>query len=303
MKCPECGSKKIRKDPETKEYICQKCGFVVAESDIEMGREWRTFDSPTESVRARTGAPTRYAKLNKGMGTMIGRTGKDLKGNKLSPESRAQMYRLVKWQRRSGVSSSMQRNLSVALTELRRIASYLMIPENIVEEAAFIYRKAVEKGLIRGRRIEAVVAAVLYAVCRKHNTPRTLGEFSEATNMTKKEVGRTYRFMVRELNLAVPLNNPMHYVSRFASELGLSGSVQEKSREILKKAMKKGLVSGRGPQGLAAAAVYLGALIEGQKRTQKEVAQVAGVTEVTIRNRCREIKEILKDEINFDEIE
>jgi len=190
----------------------------------------------------------------------------------------------------------MERNLSIALTELRRIASYLNIPESLVEASALLYRKTVEKGLIRGRLIEAVVAAILYAVCRTYQVPRTLNEMAEASGLTKKEIGRTYRFLVRELKFDVPLTNPVHYIPRFATELNLSGEVQEKGREIIEKAIKKGLISGRGPTGVAAAAVYIASLLLAERRTQKEVANVAGVTEVTIRNRYRE----LKKELNID---
>ncbi len=297
LECPSCGAKKIRKDPTTGEIICEACGLVISEDTIDLGKDWRSFDSEQFEKRARAGSPKKYVKLNKGLVTMIDRKGRDLRGNKLSTEGRAQMYRLIKWHKRASVSSSMERNLSVALTEMRRIASYLNIPESLVEAAALLYRKTVEKGLIRGRLIEAVVAAILYAVCRTYQVPRTLNEMAEASGLTKKEIGRTYRFLVRELKLDVPLTNPIYYVPRFATELNLSGEVQEKAREIIEQAIKKGLISGRGPTGVSAAAVYIASLLLGERRTQKEVANVAGVTEVTIRNRYRELKKELGIEI------
>jgi len=296
-KCPECGSPKIVRDDSKGELICQKCGLIVSEELVDMGKEWRSFDSDQFEKRARTGSPKKYVKLNKGLVTMIDRKGRDLRGNKLSSKSKAQMYRLIKWHKRASVSSSMERNLSIALTEMRRVASYLNIPESLVEAAALLYRKTVEKGLIRGRLIEAVVSAILYTVCRTYHVPRTLNEMAEASGLTKKEIGRTYRFLVRELKLDVPLTNPIHYIPRFASELNLSGEVQEKGREIIKKAIDEGLISGRGPTGVAAAAVYIAGLLKGERRTQKEVANVAGVTEVTIRNRYRELKKELDIEV------
>jgi len=296
-KCPECGSKKIRRDDSRGEIICGKCGLVINEDMVDLGKEWRSFDSDQFEKRARTGSPKKYVKLNKGLVTMIDRKGRDLRGNKLSSKSKAQMYRLIKWHKRASVSSSMERNLSIALTEMRRVASYLNIPESLVEAAALLYRKTVEKGLIRGRLIEAVVSAILYTVCRTYHVPRTLNEMAEASGLTKKEIGRTYRFLVRELKLDVPLTNPIHYIPRFASELNLSGEVQEKGREIIKKAISQGLISGRGPTGVAAAAVYIAGLLKGERRTQKEVANVAGVTEVTIRNRYRELKKELDIEV------
>ncbi|MFH1751960.1 MAG: transcription initiation factor IIB [archaeon] len=292
--CPECKSKNLVHDKEKGELCCTKCGLVVSEDSVDLGREWRTFDSDQFEESSRAGSPLKYVKLNKGLVTMIDRGGRDLRGNKLSTKSRAQMYRLIKWHKRATISSSMQRNLSIALTELRRVASYLSIPDSLIEAAALLYRKTVKKGLIRGRLIEAVVAAVLYAVCRTYHVPRTLSEMAEASGLTKKEIGRTYRFLVREMKLDVPLTNPVHYIPRFASELNLSGKVQEEGRKIVEEAIKKGLISGRGPMGVAAAAVYIAGLLQGERRTQKEVANVAGVTEVTIRNRYRELKKRLK---------
>ncbi|MFH0955180.1 MAG: transcription initiation factor IIB [Candidatus Micrarchaeota archaeon] len=297
LKCPECGQNKISRDPERNEMVCQNCGLVLNEDVIDLGKEWRSFSSDQFDENARTGSPMKFVKVNKGLVTMIDRRGTDLRGNKLSTKSRAQMYRLIKWHKRASISSSMQRNLSIALTELRRVASYLNIPESLVEAAALLYRKTVKKGLIRGRLIEAVVAAVLYTVCRTYNVPRTLNEMAEASGLTKKEIGRTYRFLVRELKLEVPLTNPIHYIPRFASELNLSGEVQEEGRKILEKAIGNGLISGRGPTGVAAAAVYIAGLLKGERRTQKEVANVAGVTEVTIRNRYRELKKRLNIEV------
>jgi len=295
--CPECKSNKVIRDAERGEVSCKECGLVLSEDLVDLGKEWRSFDSDQFADKARTGSPMKYVKLNKGLVTMIDRQGRDLRGNKLSAKSRAQMYKLVKWHKRTSISSSMQRNLSIALTELRRVASYLNIPEALIEAAALLYRQTVEKGLIRGRLIEAVVAAVLYTVCRTYGVPRTLNEMAEASGLTKKEIGRTYRFLVRELKLDIPLTNPVHYIPRFASELNISGEAQEEARKILEEAINNGLISGRGPTGVAAAAVYIAGLLKGERRTQKEVANVAGVTEVTIRNRYRELKKKLDIEV------
>lgn len=296
--CPECGGTVFIRDKDTGEMVCKKCGYVLTGDQVDLSKDWRAFDSDSFSDKARTGAAMLHSKLNKGVSTMIERGGRDARGNKLSPETREQMYRLIRWHKRTAVSNSVQRNLSIALTELRRMAQYLNIPNSLVEQAAVLYRKTVEKELIRGRLIEAVVAAVLYAVCRKANIPRTLNEMAEASGLTKKDIGRNYRYLVRELNMNVPLTNPIYYISRFASELNLSGEVQEEARRILNEAMKSGLISGRGPTGVAAASVYIAALLKNEKRTQKQVANIAGVTEVTIRNRYRELKEKLNLDVD-----
>ena len=142
--------------------------------------------------------------------------------------------------------------------------------------------------------MESVVAGALYAACRRHEVPRTLDELSEASNIEKKEIGRTYRFVTRELGITILPSNPADYIPRFASSLRLVPETQSKAVEILDMAQKAELTSGRGPTGIAAAALYVAALINGEKRTQREVADVAGVTEVTIRNRYKELLEKLK---------
>jgi len=151
-KCPECGSEKIRSDTAKGEAVCMECGLIVSEDEMfDTGKEWRNFDGGDEDS-SRSGSPMKYVKLNKGLVTMIDRRGTDLRGNKLSSKGRAQMYRLIKWHKRASVSSSMQRNLSIALTEMRRVASYLNIPETLVEAAALLYRKTVKTKTINSFR-------------------------------------------------------------------------------------------------------------------------------------------------------
>jgi len=160
-----------------------------------------------------------------------------------------------------------------------------------------IYRKAVLKNLIRGRSIEGVSAAALYAACRQCNVPRTLDEIAGSSRVSRKEIGRTYRFIARELGLKLMPTSPQDYISRFCSELKLSGDVQSKAIEILKDAADKELTSGRGPTGVSAASIYIASILCGERRTQREVADVAGVTEVTIRNRYKELAERLDIDI------
>ncbi|MBN1160204.1 MAG: transcription initiation factor IIB [Candidatus Diapherotrites archaeon] len=288
--CPECGSPRIVEDRESGEIICHNCGLVIDERTMDAHPEWRAFNSSQRDARARGGAPMKHSIANRGFTTTIRKGSMDAKGNPLSPQMKAEMYTLMKWHGRTSRISSTERNVSTALKELRRLCSFLGLPEPIIETASLYYRKTVEKKLIRGRLIESVVAAIVYMVCRLQGVPRTLDEIAEVSHSNKKEIGKTYRFLVRELGVNVPLTTPLDYVSRFASALGLSGEAQEEARKILKKVLNEGLASGRGPTGVAAAAVYIAGLMKGERRTQKEVADVVGVTEVTIRNRYRELK-------------
>src|SRR3989338_4152042 len=298
-KCPECGGKRIIKDYERGELLCGSCGLIIAENIEDMGPEWRAFDAEKKGKRARGGAPIKYMRPNKGLVTEIDQYNRDIRGGKISPKKQAQLYRMRKWHKRVSIATSMERNLVIALAELDRVASSLGLPENIKERAALLYRKAVKEELIRGRLIESVVAAVIYAICRIQGIPRTLDEISKASGIEKKEIGRAYRFLKIELNVDVLLTNPSQYVPKFATALRLGGSVQEEAIKLINKSLRKGLISGRGPTGVAAAALYIASAMFGEKRTQKEVADVAGVTEVTIRNRYRELKKELGLKVNL----
>jgi len=296
--CPACGGTNIRTDQVHGELVCVRCGFVVEEGLFDFGPEWRGFNEEQRSKRARTGGLVKYAKLNKGLTTEIDRYDRDIKGGSIQPERKAQLYRLRKWQRRSRMSSSMQRNLSIALPELDRVCSYLNIPNNLKEECAMWYRRAVKKGLVKGRSIECVVAAIIYLISRQHRLPKTLEELEDATGVKRKDIGRSYRFICRKLNLKMPVATAIDYVPRFASELGLSGATEAKAIEIVEVARNQGITSGKGPTGVAAAAIYLAGKLTNDRHTQKNIAnRLTGVTEVTIRNRYDELAKALDIDI------
>jgi transcription initiation factor TFIIB len=287
--CPECGSNHLSKDYSRAELVCRNCGFVLDENMIDQGPEWRAFDSEQREKRARTGAPMTYTIHDKGLSTMIGWKNRDSYGKSIPTKNRAQIYRLRKWARRIRISNATERSLAIAFSELDRMASSLSLPRTVRETAAMIYRKAALKKLVRGRSIEGVITAALYAACRQCHVPRTLDEISNIAHISRKEIGRTYRYVSRELGLKLLPTSPEDYISRFCSELKLSGDVRAKTLEILKEAAHRELTSGRGPTGMAAASLYIASVLCGERRTQREVADVAGVTEVTIRNRYKEL--------------
>ncbi|HLC57971.1 MAG TPA: transcription initiation factor IIB [Candidatus Nanoarchaeia archaeon] len=293
-KCPECGGINLVLNKDKGEMICRDCGLVIEEKMVDFGQEWREFDHDQADKRRRTGAPMTFTKFDKGLGTDVGGMGDVYQ---LQGKERNKYFRLRKWQHR--ISTAIERNLKLALAELKRVSSFLKLPGSVEEEAARVYTMAVQRGLVRGRSMESVVAGALYAACRRHEIPRTLDELSEASGIDKKEIGRTYRFITRELGMRILPSNPIDYLPRFASALRLNAETQSKAVEILEEAQECELTSGRGPTGIAAASLYIAALINNEKRTQREVADVAGVTEVTIRNRYKELlRELdLKDEI------
>jgi len=210
----------------------------------------------------------------------------------MSSAARGKWGRLKHIDNRGRIRNSTERNLATALTELKRIASRMSLPKTTAKEAAFIYRKAVDKKLIRGRSIEGVVAASIYAACRMHQNPRTLDDVGRHSRTGRKEIGRTFRFLKRQLVLTIGLSNPTDYIPRFCSELKVHKEIELEAHRILASVGSEAMIS-RGPTGIAAAAIYLAAKRRKKDRTQSEVAQVAGVTEVTIRNRYKELCEHL----------
>lgn len=191
------------------------------------------------------------------------------------------------------VSNASERNLAFALSELDRQSSRLGIPRSIREDASLIYRQAAKNKLIRGRSIEGMVAASLYTACRRNNVPRSLDEVEVASKVSKKHIGKNYRFLSKKLGIKLKPTSPSDYVPRFASQLSLSGEVESKAIGIIQKAKDKGLINGKGPIGIAATALYLASILLGQRKSQKDIAEIAGVTEVTIRNRYKELAENL----------
>lgn len=277
------------------EISCNRCGLVLDENMIDQGPEWRAFDHEQRDKRTRVGAPSTYAISDKGLTTAIDWKNKDAKGRSIPEQNRAQLFRLRKWNQRIRVSRCGERNLAIALGELDREANRLDLPRSIREDASVIYRRAAKNNLIRGRSIEGVVATSLYIACRICNLPRTLNEIAEVSNVSKKQIAKNYRFLSRELDIKLKPTSPADYISRFASQLGLSGETQSKAIEIIHSANEKGLTSGKGPTGIAAAALYISSVLLGERKTQKDIALVSGVTEVTIRNRYKELSEHMAD--------
>lgn len=297
IRCPVCGGERIVYDPERAEVICLECGLVLKDHIMDLGPEWRAFDEEQRERRTRVGAPTTLTIHDKGLSTDIDWRNRDGTGKGLNLQGRIQAYKLRKWQRRVRVSDSIERSLALALAEVDRMISMLELPRNISEMASLICRLAVQNHIAKGRSIESMAAACIYAACRINRIPRTLDEISQVSRASKKEIGRSYRSLIRTIlpKLSrVPPAKPLDYVPRLVSQLKLPGEVQVKAVEIIEAASKLGLTSGRGPIGLAAAAVYLACVLLNCRKTQREIAQVAGVTEVTVRNRYKELIEQLK---------
>ncbi|QSG07180.1 transcription initiation factor IIB [Halapricum desulfuricans] len=286
--CPECGGPLVT-DEERGETVCQHCGLVVEENEIDHGPEWRAFDAGEKDRKSRVGAPTTTMMHDKGLSTNIGWQNKDAYGKSLSSSQREKMQRLRTWNERFRTRDSKERNLKQALGEIDRMASALGLPENVRETASVIYRRALQEDLLPGRSIEGVATAALYAAARQASVPRSLDEMTTVSRVDKTELTRTYRYIVRELDLEIKPAEPESYVPRFVSDLDLSDEVERTARRLIEAARADGVLSGKSPVGIAAAAIYAAALLSNERVTQSDVSEVADISEVTIRNRYKEL--------------
>lgn len=294
--CPNCKSTVFRRDYEKGELVCVSCGYVIQSSLADSSPEWRAFDEEERSKKDRMGAPYSLLIHDYGLTTEIGSV---KRGGHYSSENLAQLRRFKKWQNRLRVSSSEERNLSQALSLITKVGSQLNLPRYVMEHASLIYRKALRQDLAKGRSIAGIVAASLYIACRNFKVPKTLDEIAEVCSLSKKEVGRSYRYIIWSLGLSSSAPTPEVYVVRFSDKLGLPYHVEKLALRLLNAASLLKLTGGRGPTGIAAAVVYFASVIGGVKRTQREIAEVAGVTEVTIRNRYKELLEKIFVEIKI----
>jgi transcription initiation factor TFIIB len=288
--CPECGET-VRTDEARGETVCADCGLVVEEDEIDHGPEWRAFDSTERDQKSRVGAPTTKLLHDEGLSSVIDWQDRDAKGRTIDGSKRRKLQRLRTWDERFRSKSAQERNLKQALGEIDRMSSALGLPESVRETASVVYRRALEDDLLRGRSIEAMATASLYAAARQASVPRSLDEFEPVSRVGRKEFSRAYRYIVRELELAIEPANPLEYLPRFASDLDLGGETKTRARTLLEEGMERGVHSGKSPVGLAAAALYAASILEGEKVTQKEVCSVSDVSEVTVRNRYTELLE------------
>ncbi len=286
--CPECEGELIV-DEQHGETVCESCGLVVEEDEIDPGPEWRAFNPQEKDEKSRVGAPTTNLMHDKGLSTNISWQDKDGYGNSLNARQRQKMQRLRTWNERFRTRDHKERNLKQALGEIDRMASALGLPENVRETASVIYRRALDEELLPGRSIEGVSTASLYAAARQAGTPRSIDEVTAVSRIEGMEFKRTYRYIVRELGLEIQPADPIKYVPRFVSDLGLSEEVEHQARELLEAAKEKGVHSGKSPVGLAAAAIYAASLFANEKTTQAAVSEASDVSEVTIRNRYQEL--------------
>jgi len=286
-KCPNCGKGPFIRDEESGELVCANCGYVLLERE---SNEERAFSNEKGA-----GPATSVARPDMGLSTTIGRSNSDAQGRSISGRARSTVDRMRAWDRRSQPKVPGIRGMGRAFDEMRVIAGKLSLGDTVVEQAAYVYRKSVERGITRGRSTTGVAAACVYAACREEKIPRSLKDVASAANVKMKELTRSYRLLVNTLEIVMPVEDPIRSLAKIGSAVDASPRVMRRARELLDKATSQGLSAGKEPMAQAGAAIYLASQIEGDKsKTQKRVADAAEVTEGTLRNRYHTLRAGLK---------
>lgn len=295
----ECGNSDIITDTATGEQICRNCGTVLNDIPLDRGPEWRAFNLEQSRNLTRVGAPLTPLIHDKGLSTTISWKSQDATGRHLTQDEQKRQYRLRKWQRRTSASDSIQRNLTQALSEMTRISDELNLPQNVSKTAAVIYRRAVKNGLIRGRTIQSVVASSLYMACRQCHVIRSLEDVAKAATITRKEAARNYRHLYKQLDPEVPQVDKDNLIAKYINQLRLSGKTEQLCQKIMEEATEKKLTIGRAPEGITAASLYIACKLGMEDRTQGDIAKTAQITEVTIRNRYKELFQEMDFEVRL----
>jgi transcription initiation factor TFIIB len=280
-------------DPDTGELIRKDTGEVISDNSPSPEKEWRSFNIEESQNRARVGTPTSLAFHDMGLATKIGNESTDASGNVIDAATRTRMGRLRMWNSRSQSHSPTERNLQQAFSMLSRIKDRLGLPNHVTEQDADTSTKAQDRGLMRGDTIGSVLAASIYVAARQSGVLRTLDDISEISDIKPGEVARSYRRIISELDINVPLIDPRKYIVKVANNLNFDEKIKRKALELMELAQKKNLVVGKDPISMAASIIYLVNLSERKPRTQAEIAKAAGVTEVTVRNRSKELRKKL----------
>ena len=290
QKCIRCGKILRVSDEETGEIICGVCGYVISEQIANTEPEWSSFSD--ETSKQRTGSNMTLARHDMGLSTIISPVNRDATGKPLSAAMKSTVKRLRIWEKRSDKSTD--KNFIHAFAELERIKDKLVVSDAVVEKAAYIYRKIVEHKLTKGRHISIFVAASLYAACRITGTPRTIKDMQNATNVSRRDLTKYYRIIIREFDLQIPVVDPVQCVARIANIAGVSEKTRRFAVDIIHKAKQYGILEGKDPTSIAATAIYIAGKKMKEFLSQRKIASAANITEITIRNRTKGLQVILK---------
>jgi transcription initiation factor TFIIB len=289
MVCSVCKNGRPIADPESGEQVCSDCGLVFSEKATENRAEWRNF-GPENKDRARTGSPLSLARHDMGLNTVIGNNNKDSSGQNIDASMQVTMKRLRTYDFRSQAHTSTDRNLMRAFGELGRQRDKLGMSDAMIDKTAYIYRKALGKGLVRGRSTSAILAAAIYIACREMGAVRSLKDIGEITGVKRKAISRSYMILIQQLEIIMPVIDPMKCIAKIANKANLSEKSKRMAIVTMKDLVNTEAYAGKRPMGLAATILYLSCLRNDETVTQKDIAEAAGVTEVTIRNRIKDFR-------------
>ena len=290
LHCAECKSEMVIFDMVSNELVCSACGCVA--SDQYYNNEHSvTFSTQSEFLdRSRTGMPESLAIHHKGLSTLIGVGDTDARGKTLEPAQKIKIQRLRTWNNRSQLNDSISRNLEKALKFLNNFGDKLYLSQAVLESAAYIYRKAAIKKLAKGRSTLGLVGAALYAACRETATPKTIADIASVCNLSSKDIMSHYKLILRELSLQMPVLHGPDYVTLISNRLNLSEKTKREGLRILSEVQQSRISIGKNPRALAGAVIYLASQSCNEFLRQVEICQVADISTVSLRKRCKEIK-------------
>ncbi len=286
-----CKTYPVITDSDRGEVFCGGCGLALVQNLDDASHENRSYSSEDFMKNARTGPATSLTMFDKGLSTVIG-TNKDSSGNSLSSKTKYEFNRLRTWDQRS--KSRTTSSLSKAFTLLHGMKTKIGVPNNVVENAAYIYRKAVNAKLTRGRTMASLIAASLYASCRQNNIPRTLDDIAAAGNIERRILSRDLRTIIKKLGLNLNQYDTASFIVKISNNMNLSEKTKRNAFEILKRCTDEGITAGKHPVAQAAASLYIACIVNGEKISQKKFSIESGISDVTIRNRATLIKKTLR---------
>jgi len=286
-----CKTYPIITDSERGEMFCGGCGLVLVQNIADTSHESNGYSQEDFMKLTRTGPATSLTMHDKGLSTVIG-INKDFSGNALSSKTKYEFNRLRVWDQRSKSRSTA--TLSKAFTLLNGMKTKLGISDNVVENAAYIYRKIVSEKLTRGRTMASLVSASLYAACRENNLPRTLDDIANAGNIERRILSRDLRTIIKKLGLNLNQYDISSFISKISNNMNLKEKTKRDAFDILKRCEPEGIIAGKHPVAQAAASLYIACIINGEKISQKKFSKESGVSDVTIRNRVALIRKTLK---------
>src|SRR5919197_1398967 len=297
--CSICNrSDKIVTDSESGEIICSNCGMVISDKVETVSHTERPMfsGSQTYDTRARTGAPTSLARYDMGLATIIGKNDKDASGTKIDPSTFSTMQRLRKWDFRLQLNTPSDRSLKEAFEILDTLKDKLGLSDAVIENTAYLYRKAQQRKFLRGRSIPSVICATTYIACRDLGVSKTMKDIAAASNLRRKNVARTYRQLMHELDYyKVPNTDPVKCIAKVANKANLAEKTKRQALNIMNKVTQNEISAGKDPMGLAATVLYISCIKTGENISTKEISNAAGITDVTLRNRFKDLKNQLTE--------